>query len=163
MQNNIPVPTDNIFKFYALFGLLLFVFSCGSLLYVNNATNSLVISLFPEFIGLKQIEKPSRADSAKIELIERRLEVTKSDKDFYLKAISVLAALGVITMSYGFFKWHVELQPVLDETAKVQLEIAKLQFAQLRRELATKDEPQSPSVRVGTKHTIVWKSRLRRR
>jgi hypothetical protein len=27
MENKIPIPTDNIFKFYALFGLLLCIFS----------------------------------------------------------------------------------------------------------------------------------------
>ena len=29
MESKIPLPTDNIYKFYALFGLLLFIFAFG--------------------------------------------------------------------------------------------------------------------------------------
>lgn len=32
MENKIPLPTDNIYKFYALFGLLLLVFTIGAAL-----------------------------------------------------------------------------------------------------------------------------------
>lgn len=42
VENKIPLPTDNIYKFYALFGLLLLVFTIGAALYVNRTTNDLL-------------------------------------------------------------------------------------------------------------------------
>lgn len=146
MQNNIPVPTDNIFKFYALFGLLLFVFSCGSLLYVNHSTNDALMGGIIELEALKQIEKPSRVESAKIIVLEKKIEITQNNKGFYVNGIGVLAGFAMIAMGYGFFKWHTEVQPVLDETAKVQIEIAKMQLKQLRRGLGIEDESQPPSI-----------------
>jgi len=144
MQNNIPVPTDNIFKFYALFGLLLFVFSCGSFLYVNQATNDALVGGIIELETLKQIEKPSHVESTKIAVLGKKIEITKTNEDFYLKAIGVLAGLAMMAMGYGFFKWHTEVQPVLDNSAKIQFEISKLQLEKLRRELGIKDDPQAP-------------------
>jgi len=83
MENNIPVPTDNIFKFYALFGLLLFIFSLGASLYTTSTTNELILGSIPELEGLKQIEKPSRVEEAKIAVIDKKLEVAKSNRKFF--------------------------------------------------------------------------------
>lgn len=135
MESRIPVPTDNIFKFYALFGLLLFVFSCGALLFVNSSTNSFLSSAYTELEGLKQLENPSRVEKARIDILERKMDVSKSDKGFFSSALAVLGVGAISGMGYGFLKWHTVVQPVLDESAKVQLEIAKLQLTQLQREL----------------------------
>jgi hypothetical protein len=140
MESRIPVPTDNIFKFYALFGLLLLVFSCASVLYVNATSNAAIIDSVPELEALKELAAPSRADEAKIAILERKIEITKKDRDFYTKAIAGLMVVAIIAMGYGFLKWHTEIQPVLDETAKVQLEAAKLQLEKMRRELGPTPE-----------------------
>lgn len=144
MESRIPVPTDNIFKFYALFGLLLFVFSCGALLYVHATSNATLMAAYPELEALKEFEEPSRSDRVQIALLARKIEVTTLSRQFYLKAIGVMAGLAMLAMLYGFQRWHTQIQPVLDETAKVQLEIAKLQLEKLRRELKSDSEFPSP-------------------
>ena len=53
MLNRVPLPTDNIFKFYALFGLLLVMFGIGSTLYVSKSTNDLVFGIAVEYETLK--------------------------------------------------------------------------------------------------------------
>lgn len=53
MESRVPLPTDNIFKFYALFGLLLTIFSAGSVLYVNKSTNDLAFEIAVEYETLK--------------------------------------------------------------------------------------------------------------
>lgn len=136
MESKIPVPTDNIFKFYALFGLLLFVFAFGSVLFVNRTSNELIYAVVPELEGLKQIAKPTPVDAAKIALLQKKLEINKADKDAEIKLLGGLGGVAFLMMLIGFWNWHSKIQPVIDETAKVQLEIAKLQLEKLRRELA---------------------------
>jgi hypothetical protein len=135
MDNRIPVPTDNIYKFYALFGLLLFVFSCGAFLYINRSSNEVVFAAVPELEALRHNASPSTVDSAKIAVLEKRLEINKANKQFYQQAIGVLLGSSILAIIFGFLKWHYAVQPVLDRTAKAQMEIAELQLAKLRREL----------------------------
>ena len=80
MENKIPVPTDNIFKFYALFGLMLFVFSFGAIIYVNSHTNEVIFTTAPELAALRQIAKRSDVDDLRLALLERKFEIAKGDK-----------------------------------------------------------------------------------
>lgn len=143
MENRIPVPTDNIFKFYALFGLLLFVFACGALLYVNTTSNALMFESIPELEALKEFETPSRSDLAQIAVLERKIEITNSNKKFYYNVISVLGGLGFLMAIVGFGVWHTRIQPILDETAAVQLEIAKLHLQRLQKEFEPSPDTQA--------------------
>jgi hypothetical protein len=137
MENKIPLPTDNIFKFYALFGLLLLIFSVGATLFENHSTNEIIFAAIPELESLKQITQPSPADSAKMAVLQRRIEIAKADKSGMTYLLGGLMAAGVIVMGYGFRKWHIEIQPTNDRMANVQLEIAELQRDKLKRELQT--------------------------
>lgn len=139
MESRIPVPTDNIFKFYALFSLLVFVFSIGAVLYSNNAANQLIFSAVVEIETLKQDPLPSASQKMRIAALERQLDLSESDQDFYQKALSVLATLSIAGAWYGFKKWHMEIQPVIDESARVQLAIANLQLEKLRAEVRKSD------------------------
>lgn len=139
MESRIPVPTDNIFKFYALFSLLVFVFSIGAVLYSNNAANRLVFSAVVEIETLKQDPVPSASRKMRIAALEQQLNLSQSDRKFYLKALSLLAALSAVGIYYGFKKWHMEVQPVIDEGARVHLAIAKIQLEKLRAEVGKND------------------------
>lgn len=139
MESRIPVPTDNIFKFYALFSLLVFVFSIGAVLYSNNAANRLVFSAVVEIETLKQDPVPSASQKMRIAALERQLDLSQSDRNFYKLALSVLVTFSIFGMFYGFKKWHAEVQPVIDESARIQLEIAKLQLAKMRAEAGKSD------------------------
>ena len=134
MQDKIPVPTDNIYKFYALFSLLIILFSMGAILYVGKAANEVILDNVVEVETLKQEKTPTLPQQVRRAALERKMEVAKSDRKFFLYALATLIGCSSWSMFYGFKKWHTEVQPILDETAKVQLEIAKLQLANLRRE-----------------------------
>jgi hypothetical protein len=145
MESRIPVPTDNIFKFYALFGLLLFAFSCGSILFVNATSNAAIMASIPELESLRELAELSRSEKAKVAVLERKIEITNANRGFYNKVIGIFAGLAMIAMAYGFQRWHTRVQPVLDETAKVQLDLAKMQLEKLRRELGVNPETPVPS------------------
>lgn len=135
MESRIPVPTDNVYKFYALFSLLVLVFSMGAILYVNQSTNNLLLSSSVELATLKVLPgQPPALVAAKKTVIEKRAALAVADKDFFVVALGGFSAIAICGLYYGFQKWHRDIQPVIDETAILQLEIAKLQLEKLRRE-----------------------------
>jgi short subunit fatty acids transporter len=139
MDNRIPLPTDNIFKFYALFSLLLLVFSVGSVLYVNKATNEQIVSLLVEYKTLETEKSLDPVKALRKDILERQIEVILSDKRFYRHSLSILMGLSVLGMWYGFSKWHKVVQPVFDEMHQVQLDIAKLQLEKLKTDRKCND------------------------
>lgn len=133
MKSNIPLPTDSIYKFYAMFGLLLLIFSAGSTLYVSHSTNDLIFSSAIEYETLKAIEKPTTVEIAKRVGIEKRIEIAIADRKFHINALGTIGGLAILLMVYGFAKWHRDIQPVQDETARLQLEKLRLEIADLTR------------------------------
>ena len=121
MENKIPIPTDNIYKFYALFGLVLFVFSIGSILYVVRSTNDIGFQATLEITSVNQIEKPSQVDLVKKQFLQRRLDVALEDRRFCEAALRILASLSIPLILYGFWRWHTKIQPAQDELMELQL------------------------------------------
>jgi hypothetical protein len=137
MESRIPLPTDNIYKFYALFGLFLLVFSIGALLYTHQSANERFFTLYPQLEGLKQLPHPTAEEKARTAILERTFEISKADKDFFANALGLIAGGALCVTGFGFYKWEKELQPIQDRTAKAQ---AELQLLKLRRELGLDDK-----------------------
>ncbi|MBX3659825.1 MAG: hypothetical protein KF740_15440 [Ramlibacter sp.] len=136
MESKIPLPTDNIYKFYALFGLLVFIFSIGAMLYSTRSSNELLTNLMVERETLKEVVVPAAGQIARIEVIDRLLEVGKSDKTFLRWALATLFVLGLWSAFYGFKTWHQKIQPIQDELISLQLRKLKVEVANLEREAA---------------------------
>lgn len=134
MIDKIPVATDNIYKFYALFSLLAVVFSLWAILYVGKSANEVILDNVVEVETLKQEKSPTVAQQVRRAALEKKMEVAASDRRTFLFIISALLCGASWGMFYGFKKWHTEIQPVIDETARVQLEIAKAQLKKLQDE-----------------------------
>ncbi len=49
MESKIPIPTDNIYKFYALFGLVILISCIAAFLYVYSSTNELIFKKAIEY------------------------------------------------------------------------------------------------------------------
>ncbi len=125
MENRIPLPTDNIYKFYALFGLLLIIFGIGATLYVNKTTNDLVFETGVEYEILKADPVRTPKQEIRYQLLQRKLEIAGKDKKSFLIGLSFLIGIGVFMVGYGFKKWHLEIQPVQDEIARLNLKKLK--------------------------------------
>ena len=128
MDNKIPIPTDNIYKFYALFGLLLVVFGIGSSIYVNTSTNNLAYEIAVEYQVLKENPVRSISEETQFQLLQRKLEIARKNKMVFLFGIGAIIGGGLLMMGYGFRKWHKDIQPIQDE-------IARLNLLKLKREL----------------------------
>jgi hypothetical protein len=140
MENQIPIPTDNIYKFYALFGLLIFIFGAGSTIYITHSTNDLAFQTAIEIQTVKDIQNPSAADKTRLQFLERRLTVATSDRKFETIICGVICGIGLILMHYGFMKWHKEVQPIQDEIAKLQLEKLRHEVKQLKHTISHTDK-----------------------
>lgn len=135
MESKIPLPTDNIYKFYALFALFVFIFSIGAILYINQTHNDRVLLLYPELEALKHSQDLSPRDQTRRDLLQTLFEVQKSDLKFYKSALGLLSGIAFWGMMYGFWCWHRKVQPRIDEANRIQLEISKLQLAKLQAEV----------------------------
>lgn len=121
MESRIPLPTDNIYKFYALFGLLLLIFGLSATIYTTKSTNEFMVAAVVDLEELKSIVAPTVRETARRQILQRQIEVAKSDKDFFGWACSGVGGIGFALMFFGFRKWHSGVQPTLDEITQLQL------------------------------------------
>ncbi len=125
MDNRIPLPTDNIFKFYALFGLLLVIFGIGSTLYVSKTTNDLAFEVAVEYETLKANPVRSVSEETRFLVLQKKLEIAKTNKNVLLSGLGIVIGVGIFMVGYGFKKWHTEIQPLQDEMARLSLKKLK--------------------------------------
>lgn len=125
MESRIPLPTDNIYKFYALFGLVLLVTSIAAFLYVHKTSNELAFEAYIEYAELDTKEHPTPVEKKRKEIIEKRLEIAVKDRDFYNYALSALIGVGLFLVGFGFWKWEKDVQPRQDDLLDLQIEKAK--------------------------------------
>lgn len=125
MENRIPLPTDNIYKFYALFGLLLAIFGTGATLYVNKSTNDLAFEIAVEYETLKADPVRSVSQEVRFQVLQKKLEIARKDKNVFLYGLSVVIGIGIFMVLYGFKKWHTEVQPIQDQMARLSLKKLK--------------------------------------
>ncbi|WP_413284237.1 hypothetical protein [Vibrio sp. MA40-2] len=130
-----PLPTDNIYKFFALFGLVIMVTGCVMFSSMHEQYNERIYSAFLEASRLEQIEKPSALQEKQLEVAETRYEISISDKGFYVTISGIITALGVILMILGFYHWMMYIQPEADRFLKVRLEKAELELLREETEL----------------------------
>ena len=134
MESRIPLPTDNIYKFYALFGLLLFVFAVGAMLYNTRSTNEFLLNAAVEQAALAGLTAPSAGQQARKDALTLLIKVTISDKNTFKWALTVLVAVGFWTSVYGFVVWHRRIQPIQDAFLALQLRKLRVEVDRLERE-----------------------------
>lgn len=121
MESRIPLPTDNIYKFYALFGLLLFIFGFSAVIYTTKSTNEFMVTALVDLEDLKSKTVPTVREATTKKLLERQIEVAKLDKEVFSNWSIGITALGTLLMFLGFYNWHSVIQPKLDELSELQL------------------------------------------
>lgn len=134
MLDRVPVPTDNIYKFIALFSLVTLIFSVWQTISFTTASNAIVMKNFPEIEELKSLESRSRVQEAKLAVLEREMEVVIKDKKFVVEMLSWIVGLSVSGIVLGFGIWLRKIQPLIDAHSKAQLELLELQIERLKIE-----------------------------
>lgn len=121
MESKIPLPTDNIYKFYALFGLALIVSSMLAIVYLQKTTNDLIFTTAFEYEELVAKEHLSVTESKRKEIFEKKLEIAVADKKYYSYALGGILGLGLVLSWVGFTKWQKEIQPKQDKLLDLQI------------------------------------------
>ena len=138
MESKIPLPTDNIYKFLALFSLVLLISSVGAVIFATNAANAIVFEHWVELEPLQAQEKLSVEQASRLKALEKKVEIAVSDKKTFTRLSNVGIGLGLAGIFFGFGYWHMRIQPLADQMAITQLELARLQLLLLKADLKAK-------------------------
>lgn len=131
MDSKIPLPTDNIYKFLALFGLVVMVSSMTLLIYTNQTTNQKLWDSAEALYDLDTSKDPHKEERIKQEL--KKVEIITSDKTFFRYSLAIVFGIGGLISWKGFWKWHKEIQPLHDEMLLLQKEKLQLEVDALKK------------------------------
>ena len=132
MQPRIPLPTDNIYKFYSLLGLLLLISSMAIFVSTYSSFHSKSAERFIELSVLNELESLEVKQKARKKSLEKAIKRDKTDNNFYLSFLSLLIIAGLFLMLFGFWKWHRSIQPKQDRLLDLEIEKAELEIKILK-------------------------------
>ena len=122
-----------------MFGLLLFIFGFGSIVYLTKSTNELIFQLHPQIAAIEQMANPSKVDLVKKEDMEKQISIAGQDKTGLCFYCYIIILIGFFLMLFGFGKWHWSVQPIQDKITKLQLEKLRLEVKELANRLTRSD------------------------
>lgn len=128
MTPRLSVPTDNIFKFFALFGTVMLISSFLAMIFVNDNTNMRLMEWADELASFQSDEVVSSYEETRTVMIERLIEIEADNKEVFIIVLNALMVIGSSLASIGFLKWYKDIQPMEDE-------YKELLIAQMRRDL----------------------------
>lgn len=132
MQPSLPIPTDNIYKFSCLFGLVLIVSAIFAFVTSYSSSLDRTVKYSEVVIPLEAKAERSKSEENLLAMNRKLIEVTKSNEKAANWAIGVLLAIGLGLSVYGARKWHEVIQDRDNQMAELQLrklasEVAKLE------------------------------------
>jgi hypothetical protein len=128
MSPNIPIPTDSVHKFYAGFGLVVFIASLITAVYIQNSTNDKMFELFEASAKIEKMEDITDADRQLLNRIVGLIDVVKSDKKTFLTVLVLGAFFGLFVAGWGFQIWEKKIQPLLDDKLKLEVQLLELEI-----------------------------------
>ncbi len=144
MQPNVPVPTDSLYKFSALFGLALIISAVFIGAYVHVNVNDKFYRYVDVYYGPS---KRDEADEAKFKKhIEAQVEELKSSTTIAMYGIGGGLGAGIMLCIYGFGRW-IKIQPLHDELLELQVAKTRMEVhrANQYRELPEGPKPKKPT------------------
>jgi len=138
MENKIPLPTDSLYKFVALFSMTIVIGAFYLTFYAGESSNAVVYENWGELASLQSLEKPNAGQVARKEMLERRIEIAVENRKALVKFSVALVLIGTVGGFIGFAFWIRKQQKVADQIAENQLELSRLQLLALRHELKGK-------------------------
>lgn len=132
--SGLSIPTDNIYKFYCLFGLALII--SGLFAFVSTYTSTLDrnVKYSEVIIPLEAKEHRTKTDDDMLALNRRLIEVSQSNQKAASYAIGIVSGVGLLLSLYGVKKWHNEIQPRDNRLVELQMEKLQFEVARLRSE-----------------------------
>ncbi|MGD8112961.1 hypothetical protein [Vibrio sp. TRT 17S01] len=131
-QANVTIPTDNLYKFLTIVGLLL-VLAGGYFFNLSTEKyNDEFIQLALKSAELKSITNPSEKQKLELLSVEKLISIKPSDKRFEQRVFVGMLLSGFIVMLIGFIRWFVFIQPNLDRLLELQVQKLELENENLK-------------------------------
>lgn len=121
---NLPLPTDSLWKFWALFGLAVFLLCIPTLAYVHYSTNELIYSSAVESVSLTESAKVDPVAARKLEVLNKRLEIALDDRPVLSQLLGTFMAIGLAFSAFGFHRWS-QIQPKEDRLLELRVASAE--------------------------------------
>ncbi|WP_372737260.1 hypothetical protein [Neptunomonas sp.] len=135
MQPKTAIPTDNIYKFYALSGLVSTIVLVVLFFQLNEEYNRRVFDRYLQTSALQGIITPTLEQKVTLHVLERQSDLDASNKQFYSISLGVFISWSLIAMITGFWQWHTKIQPIHTEICRHQLIKLKHEIVRLKRNL----------------------------
>jgi tRNA(Leu) C34 or U34 (ribose-2'-O)-methylase TrmL len=134
MEPRIPLPTDNIYKFYALFGLVVLLTTAIMFFIRHEHYNSMAFDMYVPLEILKEKTTLTEEEKKTLFFLKKKSEINQSNRDFelgiYLFCFFIFG--GGLTI-YGFYHWHTRIQPTQDKLLKLQIQKAERELRSTQR------------------------------
>lgn len=148
MESKIPLPTDNVYKFYALFGLLVILTTSIMFFIRHEYYNKAAFDSYIPTQTLKQQKELSSDKKLELFILEEKSKIAKSDQGVELGVYIIFFLAGIVITFWGFSYWHKEIQPKQDKLIDLQILKLECEIAALNRGLESPpDEAQNASKR----------------
>ncbi|WP_447928736.1 hypothetical protein [Vreelandella sp. EE27] len=131
MNQKIPVPTDNIYKFCATFGLVVMVVSLTLMIVNVNTANQVIFDSAKNYYDLRSQEGPFIDEREK--LIDHQLKIAVNNRDFGKWGLAFIFLMGFFCSCFGFYSWLRKLQPIHDEILELQRRKLELEVRLLKQ------------------------------
>lgn len=145
MIPNLPIATDNIYKFACLFGLAMIIASILSFVTVYSSTLDRKVKLSEAIIPLEAKEVLTKAEKDTLELNRKLIEIAKSNERVAHGLVGGTFAVGLMLSIYGARRWRTKIQARDDLLAELQIEKLRAEIAKLTLEAnrlhSTADSP----------------------
>lgn len=134
MIPNLPIATDNIYKFACLFGLAVIIASILSFISIYSSTLDRKVALSGVIISLEAKNELTKAEENTLELNKKLVEVAKSNERFVQSIIGGTFAISLLLSIYGAHRWYTKIQARDDLLATLQIEKLRAEIAKLELE-----------------------------
>ncbi|AVQ86475.1 hypothetical protein C7R88_03590 [Plesiomonas shigelloides] len=116
VNSSLNIPTDNPYKLMAIIGAIAVVFSVYFLLSQNYRYNELAFSSLEKISYIaEQSDLSEETKKYRISIENKKLEIIKTDREWFPYLCGAMAALGGYLCGIGFKHWIYEVYP--DEQA----------------------------------------------
>lgn len=134
MTPSLPVPTDNIYKFACLFGLVLFVSAFFGFIASYTSALDSKIKYAGIVIPLAQKANRTETDEQMLAMHKKLLDLTKTNERTSYVVVTVVATIGLLLSVWGAERWYGQIQARDDKLAELQIEKLEAEIAKLRDE-----------------------------
>lgn len=146
MTPTIPIPTDHVYKFYALCGLSIAISSLIALIYLIDRYNERIEKNYLQWEILNRMDNLSQEDEVRKSVLKAKLDVDRLDRSAIPWALGSIGGVGGAMMLLGFIPWHKTLQRNQDKLLELQIKKIEREILALDRELEQPHTTSAPPV-----------------